>query len=451
MHDKIPSGNRISDWPSGLTGAAATGKGVSMRAVIIGDLGWNYLYHLGDEAMSVAAAGVLKGLGADVTLVGGDPVPTTRRYGYESVRRPGFKKAMDYAEKAQRLASLTKALEGRGQVPDDALPVVQSVQSADAVIIGGGGNLNSAGEHHVFDRVALARIARTFEKPLFVSSQTVGPALLDREVDLVKEIAETAECFGSREPTTGQFMRSLVGAEKVYETMDDAILLEPAAYAKVLRTLGGPPPERFVIASFTHHSGTTKLSAAGYRERVSRMLDSIVEKFDVDVLMIPHLGKFAPAKPSSDQIFNAGVVDGTSSGRVRALPIIEADVALALTREAYFSVSTRYHPVVFGPAVGTPAFGLQLSDYSVIRMQGALGNVGLSSFALPTEYLLDEKMFIERVERSMEDSVRLRSHIAWASGVRRAEQVEWWRSIYSAMGGEAFAQTRYRHWVPEFR
>lgn len=422
-----------------------------MKAVIIGDLGWNYLYHLGDEAMSVAAAGVLRGMGVEVTLVGGNPAPTTARYGFKSVQRPGFKKAMSYAEKSELLEVFTKALRGEAALPESAEPVVGAIVESDAVIIGGGGNLNSAGEHHLFDRVAMSRAASQYGKPLFVSSQTVGPALLEREVELVKEIAHNSVRFGAREPTTGKFMRTLVGDGKVYETMDDAILLRPAAPGKVASTVGSPIPDRYVIASFTHHVGTTEMSVSDYTGAVARLLDSIVAAFGVDVLMIPHLGKFAPAKPSGDQVFNSDVVSRSASGRVHAMPVLEADVALALTRDAVFTVSTRYHPVVFGPAVGTPAFGLQLSDYSVIRMAGALGNVGMSDFALPIEFLLEPDRFVSRAKSALSDLPGLEAHMNSVAGIRFAEQIDWWRDVCSIASGQPVGGGHFRHWVPEYR
>src|SRR5699024_1807137 len=103
--------------------------------------------------------------------------PTRDRYGYRAIARPGFKKAMTRSEREELLALLDKGLYGEATLLDSMQQVIDAVADTDCVIIGGGGNLNDQGEHHIFDRIALSRIANRLGKPVVVSSQTVGPAL----------------------------------------------------------------------------------------------------------------------------------------------------------------------------------------------------------------------------------------------------------------------------------
>lgn len=114
--------------------------------------------------------------------------------------------------------------------------------------------------------------------------------------------------------------------------------------------------------------------------------------------------------------------------------MIAARDALALTSGAEFTVSTRYHPVVFGAGAGVPAIGLVTSYYSAVRMRGALANVGLESFALPFETWMP--LFGNRVLDALEaQSERLASHIEQVSSQQRIQQCRWWDGIIDDIEG----------------
>lgn len=405
----------------------------SLKYLIIGDLGWKYYFHLGDEAMSLAAAETLVQLGNQTALIAGDPQPTTARYGYESYRRPGIKKAMSLKEKEDYLTAITQGIAGHGQIPAASSSALEGVQSADVVVIGGGGNLNSAGEHHLYDRVALARMARQFEKPLVISSQTVGPALTARQRELVQELAHEALVFGSRESTTFQLMKEIsTKPEKVVQTADDAMLLAPANFGKLSRDLVTTKiTGDYIVASFTAHSGTSGIDKKRYAQLLANLCDMIANRFDLDVLLLPHLGRFQPAEKSGDELLNENIVSKSASGRLQSVPIVESSVYLSLLRDAKFSISTRYHPLVFGPAVETPAFGIELSDYSKVRMRGALENYGLSQFSFDWNVLIQPDRFVNFLAEvfSHDNAVRLQQHLSWVSGLRRAEQQSFWKTV----------------------
>ncbi|GAA1990886.1 hypothetical protein GCM10009718_30770 [Isoptericola halotolerans] len=408
-------------------------------ALVIGDLGFTSMYHLGDEAMSEAAAEVLTGVGIDVTLIAGQPAAATERYDLPAVARPGFRKVMSRQQKDALLEEITDALASSRPLPGPAAKVFQAVEAADVMVIGGGGNLNSQGTHHLYDRVALARMAGATGTPLVVSSQTVGPALTDRDRELVTELGRSAVAFGVREATTYQLMQELVGADgQVVLTMDDAALLSPAPSVEAAGPAVLARKGRYIIASFTSHTGTSGMNQETYVSELTRLLDELVAEHDLDVYLVAHMGSFVePAR--NDQLLNTAIEAASTSGRVHALPMIDARTTLALTQGAEFTLSTRYHPVVFGPALGVPSFGLVLSHYSSVRMRGALGNVGLTDLALPLDYWLSGGLQ-RSVRAVIENRASFDEHVAHASSVRRAEQLAWWAAV------EGLARTG--RWTP---
>lgn len=358
-----------------------------MKAVVVGDLSFRGRYHLGDEAMSQVAVNELSRRGVSVTLVAGTPKVTSALYDVPAVGRFGFVGIPQRDDKVSFMELILAGVRGEAALPASAVASVESLREADALIIAGGGNLNTIGEHHVFERLTLARIARELGIPLYVSSQTVGPHLLPPDQELVQEIAGIARVFGVRESNSAVLMRGLCGSNAhIVRTVDDAILLEPQLLAQEIRE---KLPERYVIASFAADSQTSGLDAEEYYRELARIVDETIDSANADVLLVSHLGELASSSsdlPGSDDHAHRRVAAYVQSNRVRVMPMIAASALLDLTSSALFTISTRYHPLVFGPAVGVPAVGIVHSYYSAVRMRGALKNSGMEDLAIPLEY-----------------------------------------------------------------
>jgi polysaccharide pyruvyl transferase WcaK-like protein len=412
-----------------------------MRVVVIGDVSWNGNYHLGDEAMTEVAIAELRRRGVQVTLVAGDPGISAPFYDVDAVPRFGYRTIYRREPKIRHLEAILAGARGEGEIPAEAVRAVDAVRAADAVVIAGGGNLNSSGMHHIFERLTLKRLAEHFGIPLYVSSQTFGPHLLPEDRELVGEIASYARAFGARERTTAALMREIVGdAGNVVHTLDDAILLEPSRSPEEARELLGLS-ERYVVGSFTYHAWSTGLSREEYYRKLAVMLDQIVAEQDVDVVLLPHMGKLGDTEDlgqDGDRFGHERIAAYTASGRVRSFDIISARDLLAVTAGAVFTLSTRYHPVVFGAAVGTPAIGIVTSYYSAVRMRGALANLGMESFAIPYEAWTP--LFGSRALAALRnDGEKIRAGVRAVGLAQREYQSSWWDGIVADIrdGGSA--------------
>lgn len=409
-----------------------------MKVVVVGDVSWKGRYHLGDEAMTEAAIAQLRARGAEVTLVAGEPPISSEFYGVECVPIFGFVRESSRAAQEDRLKGIVAAVRGERDAGETDASIIEAVKSADAVVIAGGGNLNSTGPHHIYERVALKRVAQMAGVPLFVSSQTVGPHLQPRDREMVQEIAWYARVFGARERGTAALMREICGEERgrVVHTLDDALLLEPAENGVELRA-SLDLPTRFVLGSFTYHQGSTGVPFEEYYRRIAGLLDGIVAMRDVDIVLLPHMGVLGLEQQEGERNDVYGhdrIVHYSQSDRIRSLQMISARELLAVTAEAEFTVSTRYHPVIFGPAVGVPAVGIVTSYYSAQRMRGALANFGMESFALPFETW--PKLFGPRLMEAMQDRLgEFTAHAREAGAVQRAYQRRWWDGIVASIAG----------------
>ena len=410
-----------------------------MRVVVVGDLAYRGRYHLGDEAMSEVALHELTARGAEVAFIAGDPEVCSEFYGVPSVARFGFASKPTREAKERHLEEIVAAVAAPGSAASGPAPAgteatLDALRRADAVLIAGGGNLNSIGVHHVYERVAVKRVAERLGLPLVVTSQTVGPHLRERERALTTEIAEYAAVFGVRERSSAALLRSICGeAARIVHTLDDAILLEPAPVRRGDLGL----PERYAVGSFTFHAHTTGLDEDDYYREIAGILDGLVARLDIDVVLLPHMSTFEvpnPLGPADDQFGHDRIARFSRSGRVRALPLLPARELLTVTRSAAFSVSTRYHPLVFGAALGVPAVGIVTSYYSAVRMRGALENVGMEGFAIPFEYWRPvlgaplAEALAARLDEFAEHSARV-------GGEQREYQRRWWDGLYACLSG----------------
>lgn len=404
-----------------------------MRVVVIGDVSWRGNYHLGDEAMTEVAIAELTRRGIAVTLLAGDPGISAAHYGVDTAPQFGYRAKPGLAQRERHLETVLAAARGDAEAPAGAVETIDAVAQADAIVIAGGGNLNSLGQHHIFERVTLKRLAELRGIPLYVTSQTVGPHLVDGDRELVAEIAAYARVFGARERGTRALVDQITsGNANVVATLDDAILLEQQAPSADLDL-----PDRYIVGSFTFHSKTTGLTRTEYYRRLAHLLDDIALRLDFDIVLLPHMGRLEADLDlgvEDDTFGHDRIAEFSASGRIRSVPMISARELLGVTAGAEFTISTRYHPVVFGAAVGVPAVGLVTSYYSASRMRGALANIGMEAFAIPFETW--EPLFGARVLAALEtDRAAIRTHTEQAGRTQLAFQTAWWDGIVADLIG----------------
>lgn len=354
-------------------------QGFSLKVVLIGDVGWKHFYHLGDEAMMQVAIEQLRKHSTEITVVAAQPAVTSAMYRVRSVPRIGFSKSWELASLDGRLEGI---VEEASRNASNEGTMFHALAEADLAIIAGGGNLNSLYYQHVYERVAFARIANAFRVPLVVTGQTVGPDLKHREKAMIQEIVSYARIFGVREQGSYKLLEALgCDMSKVVSSLDDGFLLnQPSNLPN--KNDAFELPERYIVASFTSDPGDTGLGLDEYYAQIAGMLDHLAEAFNCDLVLIPHVGSFEENRLAHDTKSDAAIVGESASGRVTALPMLTASEHLHVVRGALCSISTRYHPLVFAPLVGVPAIGIALSHYSIVRMRGALANVGFQQLVV---------------------------------------------------------------------
>lgn len=425
------------------------------RVLVIGDIG-QHTYHVGDEAMTIASAQALSEGGAAVTLMTRDVGHSARYIGaavnHEAANHeagalyeylPFFLFPWAPAERELTLAALECILAqlhaGRERPSIEelvALPQVQalpevlhpleqtvermvefadSIATMDAVVISGGGNLNSRYGWLLYERAAAVRAAEHAGVPVYVTGQSLGPVLSPEDAQVLERMLRTARSVTVRECSSLAWCRERGIDARL--SVDDATDYLAASPARTLHYAEGVSagqvldelPERYVCVTVNE---CTEQQA----QQIARLLDSMWREHGYTPVFLSHFGD--PQNPESGDIqVHQRIAEQLSpSTPATLLLILHADQSVTVHRGAAFTLTSRYHPAVFSAAAGIPVLALVPDAFTQMRAGGALNLYGLGEFTLPLGMLAGgvPELMVAAALR----------HAAVASDARRTELLE---------------------------
>ena len=420
------------------------------RVLVIGDIG-QHTYHVGDEAMTIASAAALSEGGAAVTLMTRDVGHSARYIGaavhheagapYEYL--PFFLFPWAPAERELTLAAFecvltelhadrehpsTAELSVLPQVqalPEVLHPLAQTVErmvefadaiaTMDAVVVSGGGNLNSRYGWLLYERAAAVRAAEHAGVPVYVTGQSLGPVLSPEDAQVLERMLRTARSVTVREHSSLAWCRERGIDARL--SVDDATDYLAASPARTLHYAEGVSagqaldelPERYVCVTVNE---CTEQQA----QQLARLLDNMWREHGYASVFLSHFGD--PQNPESGDIQTHQRIAEQLSPSTPAtlLPILHADQSITVHRAAAFTLTSRYHPAVFSAAAGIPVLALVPDAFTQMRVGGALRQYGLGEFTLPLGMLAGAVP-----ELMVAAALR---HAAVASDARRTELLE---------------------------
>lgn len=406
------------------------------RVLVVGDIG-QHAYHVGDEAMTMAAARFLHEGGCSVTLMTRDERHSARYLnaprntdggGYSYL--PFFLFPWSPAERELTLAALECVLielhadRARPSIAElIALPQVQalpevlhpleqtvermvnfadSIAAMDAVVISGGGNLNSRFGWLLYERAAVALVAEYAGVPLFVTGQSLGPTLTERDAQTLERMLRSARSVSVREENSLAWCRERgIDARLCVDDATDAAPEHPSrtldytadtdeadeagtAHAVTLdpSELLGALPERYVCV-------TVNACTQEQAERLAGLLDQVYCEHGYAPVFLSHFGDPLQANQpgrrgdadTHERI--AGLLSPAAREAAIVLPILHTDQSLLVHRAAALTITSRYHPAVFSAAAGIPVLALIPDAFTQVRVGGALSLYGWGEFTLP--------------------------------------------------------------------
>lgn len=425
------------------------------RVLVIGDIG-QHTYHVGDEAMTIASAEALSEGGAAVTLMTRDVDHSARYIGaavnHEAAQHeagapyeylPFLLFPWAPAERELTLAAfecVLTELHADREHPSTAelvaLPQVQalpevlhpleqtvermvdfadSIATMDAVVVSGGGNLNSRYGWLLYERAAAVRAAEHAGVPVYVTGQSLGPVLNPHDAQVLERMLRTARSVTVREHSSLSWCRERGIDARL--SVDDATDYLAASPARTLHYAEGVSagqaldelPERYVCVTVNE---CTEQQA----QQLARLLDNMWREHGYAPVFLSHFGD--PQNPESGDIqVHQRIAEQLSpSTPATLLPILHADQSVTVHRGAAFTLTSRYHPAVFSAAAGIPVLALVPDAFTQMRAGGALSLYGLGEFTLPLGMLAGgvPELMVAAALR----------HAAVASDARRTELLE---------------------------
>ena len=424
------------------------------RVLVIGDIG-QHTYHVGDEAMTIASAQALSEGGAAVTLMTRDVGHSARYIGtvnrevaqheagapYEYL--PFFLFPWAPAERELTLAALecvltqlhadrerpsTSELVALPQVqalPEVLHPLAQTVErmvefadaiaAMDAVVVSGGGNLNSRYGWLLYERAAAVRAAEHAGVPVYVTGQSLGPVLNPEDAQILERMLRTARSVTVRERSSLAWCRERGIDARL--SVDDATDYPVASPARTLHYAEGVSAGQALDELPEHYVCVTVNECTDQQaQQIARLLDGMWREHGYAPVFLSHYGD--PQDPASGDIQAHQRIAKRLSTSTPAtlLPILHADQSIAVHRAAAFTLTSRYHPAVFSAAAGIPVLALVPDAFTQMRVGGALRQYGLGEFTLPLGMLAGgvPELMVAAALR----------HAAVASDARRTELLE---------------------------
>lgn len=419
------------------------------RVLVIGDIG-QHTYHVGDEAMTIASAAALSEGGAAVTLM-----TRAERHSARYLNAPRGAEGDGYsylpfflfpwapAERELTLAAFecvltelhadrehpsTAELSVLPQVqalPEVLHPLAQTVErmvefadaiaTMDAVVVSGGGNLNSRYGWLLYERAAAVRAAEHAGVPVYVTGQSLGPVLNPEDAQVLERMLRTARSVTVREHSSLAWCRERGIDARL--SVDDATDYLPTSPARTLHYAEGIPAGQALNELPEHYVCVTVNECTDQQaQQIAHLLDGMWREHDYAPVFLSHFGD--PQNPESGDIqAHQRIAEQLSPSTPAALlPILHADQSITVHRAAAFTLTSRYHPAVFSAAAGIPVLALVPDAFTQMRVGGALSQYGLGEFTLPLGMLAGgvPELMVAAALR----------HAAVASDARRTELLE---------------------------
>lgn len=392
------------------------------RVLVIGDIG-QHTYHVGDEAMTIASAEALSEGGAAVTLMTRDVGHSARYIGaavhHEAAQHeagapyeylPFFLFPWAPAERELTLAALecilaqlhadrarpsTAELVALPQVqalPEVLHPLEQTVErmvefadsiaAMDAVVVSGGGNLNSRFGWLLYERAAAVRAAEHAGVPVYVTGQSLGPVLNPEDAQVLERMLRTARSVTVRERSSLAWCRERGIDARL--SVDDATDYSVASPARTLHYAEGISAGQALDELPEHYVCVTVNECTDQQaQQIAHLLDGMWREHGYAPVFLSHYGD--PQDPASGDIqAHQRIAEQLSpSTPATLLPILHTDQSVTVHRGAAFTLTSRYHPAVFSAAAGIPVLALVPDAFTQMRVGGALSLYGLGEFTLP--------------------------------------------------------------------
>ena len=314
-----------------------------------------------------------------------------------------------------QVQALPEVLHPLAQTVERMVEFADSIAAMDAVVVSGGGNLNSRYGWLLYERAAAVSAAEHAGVPVYVTGQSLGPVLNPEDAQILERMLRTARSVTVREHSSLAWCRKRgIDARLSVDDATDYLVDSPARTLRYAEGISAGQmlnklPEHYVCVTVNE---CTEQQA----QQIARLLDGMWREHGYAPVFLSHYGD--PQDPTSGDIqAHQRIAEQLSpSTPATLLPILHADQSITVHRAAAFTLTSRYHPAVFSAAAGISVLALVPDAFTQMRVGGALNLYGLGEFTLPLGMLAGgvPELMVAAALR----------HAAVASDARRTELLE---------------------------
>ncbi len=348
-----------------------------MRVALLCDID-QAVYHVGDEAIFASSAAQLRERGIDVLPVSrGQKFVPGGHTPDESIRALEFPWLP--ADRQRYLAEIRAVVSGDRDAlsPDDKVfEIIEQLRDADALVIGGGGALNSRFGWLLYERLAMALIVASQGKPVILSGQSIGPDLSTSDREVLGELLDLCSLVGVRDADSYRGARALrPDHPAIFQTIDDAVLLDVDWSVPKANRIG-----------VTVAADPWPFERDDYLRVLSAVIDGLADRTGAEIEFIPHMAD--PDDGGADEELHQAIIERlTHPATWRRVELCRPSAQRLA--ECEWVITTRFHPVVFGLLAGASVLPIGLNRYGLSRIDGALRNWGFGDAAVPFAALWD--------------------------------------------------------------
>ncbi|CNJ01469.1 colanic acid biosynthesis protein [Mycobacterium tuberculosis] len=281
-----------------------------------------------------------------------------------------------------QVQALPEVLHPLEQTVERMVEFADSIAAMDAIVVSGGGNLNSRYGWLLYERAAAVRAAEHAGVPVYVTGQSLGPVLSPEDAQVLERMLRTARSVTVRERSSLAWCRERGIDARL--SVDDATDYPVASPARTLHYAEGISAGQALDELPEHYVCVTVNECTNQQaQQIARLLDGMWREHGYAPVFLSHYGD--PQDPTSGDIqAHQRIAERLSpSTPATLLPILHADQSIAVHRAAAFTLTSRYHPAVFSAAAGIPVLALVPDAFTQMRVGGALSLYGLGEFTLP--------------------------------------------------------------------
>lgn len=288
--------------------------------------------------------------------------------------------------------------------------LITAIKSTSLLISGGGSLLQDVtSTRSLLYYLAVMTLAKLFKKPIMIYANGIGP--IDKSINrfLTKEILNRVNLITLRDEDSRSYLEKMkVKNKNIYVTADPVFTLNKAPQNRIDEIFENeniPKDKKLIGISIRHWKKADNLE-----ETIGKAIDLIIEKYDVNVVLIP-------MHYPEDLEISLRVMENIKSSNCFVIKDkYSVEEIMGVIKELDIIVAMRLHSLIYAATQEIPMVGL-VYDPKVEGILYSLGmdqmtnveNLNLDRLMENIDYVWNNKEDLTRVLKTQDEELKLKA------------------------------------------